>query len=93
MGFDSPVPPKPELSPFQAIVWEAFCALSRSRQYNMGPQPIQLSEMRTIFGFLYINREDHIDAAFLIQELDRVWLSEATGNKAQEAENGDKEGG
>lgn len=57
-------------------IWEAFAALSRTRENNQtGPQPITFGEVAAYCALNSISSHDDIDdLLFFITELDIVWL-------------------
>lgn len=73
------VPDAPDLPAVALPVWEAFCALSRSRGYTFGgPLPIAISEMQAAFDLFDVPEDEREEWAYWISDLDGEWMKSAT---------------
>lgn len=66
---------KPELNGTELYYYRAFIELCGKRQFNFGPQPIQLSEIAAWLDLQRItNSESRLEYALFIGLLDQTWL-------------------
>ncbi len=57
------------------MIYEAFCALSRSRGSDFGhPQPIPVVAIMASVEFWPVPQDDRMEWLFLIQSLDQMFL-------------------